>query len=98
MGNINHKGIPVRSSVYPDNWTPDSVDGYHDFMTDVVLQNLRNEGLLEGFPKFGIEIRSTKPAPVGEIIRRVLSNSEGYNMNGLIHQANEILKGGGNDC
>ncbi len=94
MGNINHKGIPVKSSVYPDDWKPESVDSYHDFMTDVVLQNLRNEGRLEGFPQFGIEIRSKKPVAVGEIIRHVLSKSEGYNMNGLVHQANEILKGG----
>ncbi|MFD1770834.1 hypothetical protein [Sphingobacterium suaedae] len=95
MGKTNHKGIPVKSSTYPEDWNPSSMSSYNKFMTHVVLQNLMNEGRLENMPAIYIDVRTSKPEPIGLIIRKLLSNCDEFQMIGLLNQASEIINGGG---
>lgn len=94
MGTINHKGIPVQSSTYPEDWNPDSVSGYNNFMANVVVQNVENEGSASSLPPIRIHITSSVPVPVGQIIRSIVAASEEGQMSSLLHQASAILKGG----
>ncbi|OYD41137.1 hypothetical protein [Sphingobacterium cellulitidis] len=91
MKNVNHKGITVRSSSYPEDWNPSSIQSYNNFMAHVVLQNLKNEGVTKGLGKIEITIRACKPIPIGEIIRRLLNQTDEFQMNNVINQANQII-------
>ena len=91
MKNVNHKGKSVRSSSYPEDWNPSSIQSYNNFMSYVVLENLKNEGITKGLGKIEITIRSCKPLPIGEIIRKLLIQSDEFQMNKVINQANQII-------
>jgi len=96
MGTFNNKKIPVRSSVYPENWDPNSVEGYNDFITNVIKQNMVNEGLLNDPTILSVEIRTNKPLLIKELIRFLFCDQE-LQMNQLLLSAQEILEGGEND-
>ncbi len=93
MGTTNHKGIPVTSSVYPENWNPNSVDSYNDFISNVIKQNMANEGLIDDPSILFVKIRTNKPLLIKGLIRFALCNQE-LQMNKLIYSAKLILKGG----
>ncbi|WP_313672037.1 hypothetical protein [Sphingobacterium multivorum] len=93
MGTTNHKGIPVTSSVYPENWNPNSVESYNDFISNVIKQNMANEGLIEDPNILFFEIRTNQPLLIKELIRFSLCDQE-LQMNQLLSSAQQVLKGG----
>ncbi len=93
MGTTNHKGIPVTSSVYPENWNPNSVESYNDFISHVIKQNMVNEGLIEDPSILFFNIRTNKPLLIKELIRFALCNQQ-LQMNKLLYSAKLVLKGG----
>lgn len=98
MRNVNHKGIPVRSSTYPSDWNPSSMQSYNVFMTHVVMSNIKNEGLFDDLPNFMIiDVRANEPIKIGEIIRSILSDQK-IEMNHLVHNAKQIIEGGSNEA
>lgn len=92
MGTTNHKGIPVTSSVYPENWNPNSVDSYNDFISHVIKQNMVNQGLIEDASILFFNIRTNHPLLIKELIRVALCNQE-LQMNKLLYSAKLVLKG-----
>ncbi|WP_153846284.1 hypothetical protein [Sphingobacterium paramultivorum] len=95
MGTTNHKGIPVTSSVYPENWNPNSVDSYNDFISNVIKQNMANEGLIDDPSILFFKIRISQPLLIKELIRFTLSDQE-LQMSQLLYSAKLLLKGGTN--
>lgn len=93
MGTTNHKGIPVTSSVYPENWNPNSVDSYNDFISNVIKQNMVNEGLIEDPTILFFKIRTSQPLLIKQLIRFTLCDQE-LQMNKLLYSAKMVLKGG----
>ncbi len=96
MGTTNHKGIPVTSSVYPENWNPNSVESYNDFISNVIKQNMVNEGLINDPTILSVEVRTNKPLLIKQLIRFLFCDQE-IQMNKLLFSAHQILEGGEND-
>lgn len=96
MAKFNHVGIAVKSSSYPDDWKPNSLDAYHKFMAHVVLENLKSEGTIYELPIIQIEINTNEPVPIGPIIRTILSH-QNMEMGNLLYQATKIINGGNDE-
>lgn len=75
MGIVNHKGITVKSSVYPEDWDPSSSDSYNQFIDHVVSSNLKNERTIPEEIPSPIQLRFKGPLSLGFIIEKILKSN-----------------------